>query len=165
MRIDFTAKVSPQLLRYLRPLLKRAAPLLGKSAAVKSLQHVSFVLVGDAMMSKLHMDFMNIPGPTDVLTFPIDVNDAGQVTSGEIIVCVPEARRRAADFHGDTAREVLLYCIHGLLHLCGYDDRTKIDYNKMHRKEDRILTQLGVGKTFALPTARPNRQAKKKKRN
>ena len=55
-------------------------------------QVVDFLaLVGDARMSALHEQFMGIEGPTDVLTFPIDHDPAGRVTSGEVIVCVPRA--------------------------------------------------------------------------
>ena len=44
--------------------------------------------------------------------------------------------------------EVLLYALHGVLHLCGYDDRTDRDFAAMHRREDEILERLGVGAIF-----------------
>jgi probable rRNA maturation factor len=42
----------------------------------------------------------------------------------------------------------LLYSLHGMLHLCGFDDRTEPDFRRMHQTEDEILTRLGVGPVF-----------------
>ncbi len=44
--------------------------------------------------------------------------------------------------------EVLLYALHGMLHLSGFDDRTDADFRKMHRMEDRLLARLGIGPVF-----------------
>jgi hypothetical protein len=42
----------------------------------------------------------------------------------------------------------LLYAIHGVLHLAGYDDRTRRGFVRMHQREDRILKRIGVGPVF-----------------
>jgi probable rRNA maturation factor len=107
----------------------------------RPLGKLSIALVNDAMMSTLHRRFMNLAGPTDVLTFP----DNG---GGEVAICVPEARRCAKE-HGTRVRdELLLYAIHGMLHLTGMDDRTARGFEAMHRMEDEILKSLGVGAVF-----------------
>ena len=118
------------------------------------LRELSVALVSDARMAKLHEQFMGIDGPTDVLTFPLDEDETGTVVAGEVVVCVPEARRQAKARGIPVERELLLYALHGMLHLCGYDDRTDAAFRAMHRAEDRILTQIGVGPVF---TARPAR--------
>jgi len=101
---------------------------------------------------------MNIAGPTDVLTFPMDDTHR----SGEIVICVPEARRRAKEQHGSLRNELLLYAIHGMLHLCGMDDRTQRGFQQMHRMEDQILTKIGVGAVFARQdSARPPKRARR----
>ena len=112
------------------------------------LREMSLALVNDARMSALHVEFMGIHGPTDVLTFPIDQDARGRVTSGEVIVCVPQARRQAKRHTIPLRLELLLYSIHGMLHLIGYDDRTPRDFATMHRTEDEILTELGFGPVF-----------------
>jgi probable rRNA maturation factor len=99
-------------------------------------------------MSALHQQFLGIPGPTDVLTFPLEMDKKGRPISGEVVVCVPEARRRSAKNSVKLREEVLLYALHGLLHLCGFDDRTESEFQRMHRREDEILDQLGVGRVF-----------------
>ncbi len=129
---------------YLRRHLQSAHALLSHP-----LTTLSLALVGDKRMSDLHQQFMGIPGPTDVLTFPLEFNKKGQPLSGEVICCVPEARRRCKKNGGNLREELLLYALHGLLHLCGFDDRTERAFRRMHRKEDQILTQLGVGRVFA----------------
>lgn len=110
---------------------------------------ISVALVGDARMSALHEQFMGIPGPTDVLTFELEHDDRGRVTAGEIVVCVPEAVRRARQLGHEVRVELLLYALHGVLHLAGYDDRNDADYRRMHRAEDRILSRIGIGPVFA----------------
>jgi len=112
------------------------------------LQELSVALVGDNEMSKLHEQFLGVSGPTDVLTFPLEQDDRGRDIAGEVVVCVSEARRQAT-INGNSARkEVLLYALHGMLHLSGFDDRTPVGFRKMHRTEDEILKQLGIGPVF-----------------
>ncbi len=132
---------------------------------VKSdLRELSVALVNDSRMSELHLRFMDLAGPTDVLTFPLE--GAGRhVTAGEVVVCVPEARRRAAEHATRVEHELLLYAIHGMLHLCGFDDRTPDRYHAMHRKEDQILTTLGIGPVFSRKTgiAAPGRGRRRRR--
>ncbi|HMO25517.1 MAG TPA: rRNA maturation RNase YbeY [Tepidisphaeraceae bacterium] len=109
---------------------------------------LSIALVGNARMSALHAQFLGISGPTDVLTFPLETDPRGRVTSGEIVVCVPYAQRQARRRGIIAKDELLLYCIHGLLHLSGYDDTTRSGYHRMHAAEDRLLTRLGIGPVF-----------------
>jgi probable rRNA maturation factor len=112
-------------------------------------QDISIALVNDATMSDLHQRFMNIPGPTDVLTFELDHDDrTGKVTAGEIVICVPEAKRRCRENGQPIQNELLLYALHGMLHLSGYDDKTTAQYRRMHQAEDRILSRVGVGNVF-----------------
>lgn len=116
-----------------------------------ALTELSLALVGDKRMSDLHLQFLHLPGPTDVLTFPMDADRRGRILSGEVVVCVPEAKRRAAREGHDVRRELLLYALHGMLHLCGFDDTTDSGFATMHRTEDMILTKIGVGPVFAAP--------------
>ena len=68
--------------------------------------------------------------------------------SGEVVICVPQARRAAKVHRVRVENELLLYAIHGMLHLAGFDDRTAAQYKRMHHAEDDILARLGVGPVF-----------------
>ncbi|MBC8107210.1 MAG: rRNA maturation RNase YbeY [Anaerolineae bacterium] len=131
----FAAPIARQLRRAHRQLNPR-------------LNELSVAFVGDERMRALHNQYTGLDSATDVLTFELDHDTRGKVLAGEVVVCVPEARRQAK-LRGTRAQdEVLLYALHGMLHLCGFDDRTAAGFKRMHAMEDRILTQIGVGKVF-----------------
>jgi probable rRNA maturation factor len=137
------------------PLARAHAPFVGKQLrrahAILSppLRELSVALINDARMAELHAQFMGTAGPTDVLTFELDHDTRGRVTAGEVVVCVPQARRQACQRGIELRMELLLYALHGMLHLCGFDDRTARGFRIMHRREDDILTALGFGPVFA----------------
>ena len=148
LKLEITATVGKGYVPFLRNKLRAAHKMLRPA-----LKELSLALVNDSTMAKLHEQFMSIAGPTDVLTFPIDEDGRGRIICGEVIVCVPEARRQARAMGTRVEREVLLYALHGMLHLCCFDDRTAAGFQEMHRTEDQILKRLGVGPVFA-PEAR-----------
>ena len=154
LRLLINAQTGAEHVSYLRRHLRRACRLLDTA-----MRELSVALVDDQAMAQMHERFLGISGPTDVLSFEIDHDARGRVVSGEIIVCVAEARRRAGRSKPAMRRELLLYALHGVLHLCGYDDRTASGFEMMHRMEDEILTRLGVGPVFA---AFPRRRAEAK---
>lgn len=154
--LQLTAKAGRPYAPFLQRKLRDAAKLMRTR-----LQHVSIALVGDQLMSDLHVQFMNIAGPTDVLTFELEHDVRGHVTEGEIVLCVPEARRQAREHGTRIEHELLLYGIHGLLHLNGYDDQTEADFRAIHREEDRILVALKIGPVFK-PTTGPVERSRAK---
>ena len=109
---------------------------------------LSVAVVDDATMGGLHERFLNLAGPTDVLTFELDHDADGRVTEGEVVICFGEATRQAAERGHAVGVELLLYALHGLLHLAGYDDLDDAAYERMHAKEDAVLTALGIGPVF-----------------
>jgi probable rRNA maturation factor len=145
LKLTLHAAVGARYVRFLRKHLHAAHRLLNPPLA-----ELSLALVGDARMSSLHKQFMQIEGPTDVLTFPLEFDDAGREIAGEVVVCVPEAARQARQRGTSVEGELLLYALHGMLHLSGFDDRTEAGFRQMHRMEDDILTHLGLGPVFGI---------------
>jgi probable rRNA maturation factor len=139
--LSIRAKISGTSVPFLRRMLRSAHRLLKCP-----LRELSVALVGDAEMKRLHRRFKGVAHPTDVLAFELDHDRRGRVTAGEIVVCVPQARRQA---RVGVRREVLLCALHGMLHLCGLEDKTRRGFAAMHRAEDRLLKRLGVGAVFA----------------
>jgi probable rRNA maturation factor len=122
-------------------------------------------IVDDAEMRKLHRRWMGLGSTTDVLTF--DLSDGGDdgVVDAQLVVCKPMAVRRAAETGGDWRLELLLYVVHGCLHLCGYDDVSASKAARMHRREDEILLELGHGAVFSQgERVRSSRTASARKR-
>jgi probable rRNA maturation factor len=104
------------------------AALLPLAKIRPSFDEIVVVLVSDRQIAAIHRKFMNIRGPTDVVTFQ----------HGEIVVSVEAAARQAPLFGKTTEEELELYLVHGLLHLCGYDDRTRAGYDEMARLQEQI---------------------------
>jgi probable rRNA maturation factor len=111
---------------------------------------LSIVFLSDAALAKLHADFLSDPTPTDVITFE---GDPTLGVAGEICVSVDTAARYARLHRGKFSRELLLYVIHGWLHLAGYDDLQPVKKRRMRAAETRALGLLeaaGLGVTFSL---------------
>jgi probable rRNA maturation factor len=102
------------------------------TAELAVLPTVDITILGARAMAKVHRDFLGIPGPTDVITFPY----------GEILVCAPIAAECAREFGHDTTTELALYAIHGLLHLSGHDDITPAQEKRMATAQEKILSAV-----------------------
>ena len=99
------------------------------NAELAALSGVEISILGSRAMAKVHRDFLDIRGVTDVITFPY----------GEILVCAPVAAARAPEFGHSTTQELALYIIHGLLHLSGFDDISGPDAKTMAVTQQKIL--------------------------
>lgn len=140
----------PPSARWLPPRLARAAELAGADHAT-----LTVVLVGDDLMRRLHHRYHRLRATTDVLTF--DLRDQpGDPLEADLVLCVDQARRQAAHRGHDARVELLLYAVHGLLHLLGHDDHDPRAAQRMHRREDELLTAVGVGPVFAPGKDTPN---------
>lgn len=135
----------------LRRLVRKAARA-ALAAEGHSEGHLEVAVVDERDMKRLHRRWLGDPRPTDVLTF--DFRDQKQKKpkrqplDGQLVVCESVAQRRAHSDGRDWKNEILLYVVHGCLHLCGYNDRRPGDAVRMHRREDEILLQLGRGPIF-----------------
>jgi probable rRNA maturation factor len=105
---------------------------------------LDIALMDDARIAELNERYLGHSGPTDVLSFDLNPNDQEGI-DGQIAVSVETARREAQRRGHCVEAEVLLYCIHGTLHLLGYDDLEPADAQRMHEMEDLILRDLGLG--------------------
>lgn len=113
--------------------LPRCLPLSDDGRfALQQLPEIVVAIVSDATMARLHVDFMGIDGPTDVLTFE----------QGEIVVSSETARAYAAEYGHPIEQELALYTIHGLLHLNGFDDLSAAPAARMRRTQNRVLREV-----------------------
>ena len=103
-----------------------------KGTALVKLREIFVLIISDRRMASLHRQFLNEIGPTDVITF----------AHGEIFISAETARRHARAFRNSMEQELRLYIVHGLLHLHGFDDRSKIAAHKMETAQLRILREV-----------------------
>ncbi|HRI83755.1 MAG TPA: rRNA maturation RNase YbeY [Opitutaceae bacterium] len=111
---------------------------------------LSLVFLTDAAQAGLHAEFLADPTTTDVITFE---GNPALGFAGEICVSVDTAAGYARRHRGKFSRELLLYVVHGWLHLAGYDDRQPAKKRRMRAAEARALRLLnaaGLGSVFSL---------------
>ena len=119
-----------ELLAKLYPLVM--AEVRGPDHVLSELEEVEITLVDDDTIARLHRDFMDIEGATDVITFQ----------HGEIIISRDTATRQAEEFGEPFERELLRYMVHGMLHLHGYLDYEPEDRESMFAVQERLVEKL-----------------------
>lgn len=102
---------------------------------------VSLAIVTDEAIRNLNRRFLNHDEPTDVLSFVLDERPG--YLEGEIIVSGDTAAARAGQFGWAAEDELLLYVIHGTLHLAGYDDTNPLAQAEMRLRERQCLAGFG----------------------
>ena len=103
---------------------------------------ISLAVVDDETIHELNRRHLAHDYPTDVLSFVLE--DDGDHLEGEVILSADTAATIAAELGHSAAAEQLLYVIHGMLHLVGYDDKSPEDAEEMRAAEARFLEKFGV---------------------
>ena len=107
---------------------------------------LSILMVGTDVMTELHVQWMDEPGPTDVLSFPMDelrpgrendVTPAGLL--GDVVLCPEVAAQQAKAAGHSTVEEMLLLTTHGILHLLGYDHAEPEEEKEMFALQRKLL--------------------------
>lgn len=104
---------------------------------------ISLAFVDNPTIHRLNQRYLQHDEPTDVLSFPLSDPNASKL-AGELVLGVEVAAEQAAARGHDLQMELMLYVIHGLLHLCGYDDHDDADRAAMRERERHYLRQLGL---------------------
>ncbi len=104
---------------------------------------ISLVFVDNPTIHRLNRRYLKHDEPTDVLTFPLS-DPGSKKLVGELVIGVEVARAEAANRGHDVQAELALYVIHGLLHLCGYDDRSRSTTKTIREREGYYLRTLGL---------------------
>lgn len=120
---------------------------------------ISIALVDDATIHDVNREFLAHDYPTDVISFLLSASGSpegqdahvasDEVTSpveidGDVIISTQTAKRVAGEVGCDAMHELALYLVHGLLHLCGYDDQADEDRQQMRLQERSHLQKLGI---------------------
>jgi probable rRNA maturation factor len=123
---------------------------------IHPLADLSIMLVDEATMERLHVQWMDEPGATDVLSFPMDElrptpdgKDPEPGLLGDVVVCPAVAERQAAAARHSRDAELQLLTTHGILHLLGYDHAEPAQEREMFGLQDRLLAQWRRGNLTA----------------
>ena len=120
---------------------------------VSPLAELSLLLVDVEHMTDLHVRWMDEPGPTDVMAFPMDeldlrgsrgampgpVADGGPVLLGDVVLCPEVAQKQAVEAGHGTADELALLTTHGVLHLLGFDHGEPEEHAEMFGLQAELL--------------------------
>jgi probable rRNA maturation factor len=129
------------------PRLAALARFVLDRLRVHPLAELSVLAVDTATMATLHERWMDEPGPTDVLSFPMDELRPGSEDRepepgllGDVVLCPAVARTQAAAAGHSMEEELDLLCTHGILHLLGYDHAEPDDERDMFGRQSELLT-------------------------
>jgi probable rRNA maturation factor len=118
---------------------------------VSPLAELSVVLVTLDVMEDLHVQWMDLPGPTDVMAFPMDeleatrrpdAPEASPALLGDIVLCPAFAKEQARTAGHSLLEELHLLTVHGVLHLLGYDHAEPAEEREMFGLQKRILGEF-----------------------
>jgi len=129
-------KIKRVNLKQLRESLKRILVLLNITS-----KELSILLCDNTLIKKLNKKYFKKSGVTDVIAFSL-TDDLQPKYLGEVIVSVEEAVRVARRLGCKWQDELKLYLIHGILHLVGYNDRTRLGKARMDKEQMRILESI-----------------------
>lgn len=102
---------------------------------------VAVVLVGDPELQDLHRRFMNIDEPTDCMTFPRDPED-DEEPGGDIVISIDRAAEQGPAEGLSAEEEIAFLAVHGVLHLCEWDDQGEEARAAMHARQQEIIDQF-----------------------
>ena len=121
--------------------VREAVRMILEDASIREAT-VSVALVDDGTIQALNRQYLGHDDPTDVLSFVLERSEHG--LEAEVVVSGDTAREAAARFGWSADDELLLYVIHGVLHLVGCDDQTPGERAQMRRRERTYLARFGL---------------------
>ncbi|MBK7409726.1 MAG: rRNA maturation RNase YbeY [Saprospirales bacterium] len=102
----------------------------------KQLQRLSFIFCSDEYLYQMNVDYLQHDTYTDVITFPYG---EGDMVEGDIFISIERVKENAALFQSTFERELYRVMVHGVLHLCGYGDKSEEEEAEMREKENMYI--------------------------
>jgi probable rRNA maturation factor len=149
------------------PSIVAAARFALERLGVSKLAELSVLLVELDVMADLHERWMELPGPTDVMAFPMDelesarrpdASEAGPALLGDVVLCPAFARDQARQAGHSLIDELHLLTVHGVLHLLGYDHAEPAEEREMFTLQSRILADFHTARSDAQRRAAQRRE-------
>lgn len=141
MAISVQIHRSPSIGRIPRSLLTQAVEMIAEDYGWDDGQ-ISLAIVDDTEIHRVNRQFLNHDYPTDVISF--DTTESEAFLEGEIVVSIDTAKRVAEEHGWNPNHELLLYIVHGMLHIIGLRDKSPKDIRAM-REAERFYMEKLVG--------------------
>ncbi len=140
-------ELNPECMNFDNADIKKLAEFVMKSLALPDKADVSITFVDEEEIARLNEEYRGKVGPTDVLSFECDnVDDGfpqgqGPYELGDIVIATNVAAKQAEELNHSLKEEIELLCVHGLLHLVGYDHIKDDDAKIMEDKQTALLNE------------------------
>ncbi len=129
--IQFVLKDKIQIRNWIREVIHESDYRAGK---------ISFIFCDDLYLSEINVKYLKHKSLTDIITF--SYHQGTNLISGDIYISIPRVTENAVKFKQAFWDELHRVIIHGVLHLMGHEDSTKLLREEMRKREDRYLSQL-----------------------
>jgi len=126
--IEFTLPNPAQVKKWL---------LLSAKKEKRVIAEIRFIFCSDSFLLKLNQDYLNHKTLTDIITFD---ESSGAVIAGEVYISIDRVAENAHTYKCDFLEELRRVMIHGVLHLCGYNDKRSTEKTLMRKKEDSYVS-------------------------
>jgi rRNA maturation RNase YbeY len=100
---------------------------------------LNFIITTDKSVNKINREFLNHDYFTDVISFNYE---SGTILNGEIYISLETVRKNAYNYKVSLRNELIRVIIHGTLHICGYEDKTKREKLRMKKREEFWMNKL-----------------------
>ena len=110
----------------------------------KTLHNINYIFCSDNYLININIKYLNHNTLTDIITF--DQSDNKDNINGDIYISIDRVKENSLKFKQNLYSELLRVMIHGILHLCGYKDKSSKDKKIMREKEDLYLLQINIKK-------------------
>jgi probable rRNA maturation factor len=102
-------------------------------------EEINYIFCDDEYLFKLNVEFLDHDTLTDIISFDYSI---GKIIQGDIFISVERVKENAEEFNVEFLNELYRVMVHGVLHYCGYKDKSETDEALMRSKEDFYLKQL-----------------------
>lgn len=109
-----------------------------KNEGFARISELNFIFCSDDYLLEVNKEYLNHDTYTDIITF--DSSEVENVIAGDIFISIDRIRDNAAKFQVSDKDELHRVIVHGILHLCGYSDKTKTEKMRMTEKENEYLS-------------------------
>ena len=103
------------------------------------LDEINYIFCDDVFLLKLNVEYLNHDTLTDIISFD---NSIGKIIQGDIFISVERVADNAKDFNVSLQEELHRVMVHGVLHFCGYKDKSESESLLMRQKENHYIKQL-----------------------